>query len=123
MDIEGVIALFIPYALFAAITIIVSLHAYFRLRTSTEFQKTVRAAIEQGQQLSPELLARLGETPTGRQADLRRGFIAIAIGLGIAAFGLLVGEGNARQPMLAIGVLPFLVGVAYLGLWKFAPRE
>lgn len=120
---EGVIALLIPIALFAAITVIVVLYFFFSHRTRAEFQRTVRAAIEQGQQLSPELLARLGEWPTGRQADLRRGVIAIALGLGIAAFGLLVGEEDARQPMLAIGALPFLVGVAYLGLWKLTPRE
>jgi hypothetical protein len=50
---------------------------------------------------------------------MRRGVIAISLGVGFAAFGLLLGEEDAVRPFLAIGAFPFLIGVAYLGLWKF----
>jgi len=120
---EGVIALFIPIALFIAVTIVICIFFYFRYRNAAEIQRTARTAIEQGQELSPEFLSTLSEQARPGSSDLRRGVIAIAIGLGLAAFGLLVGEDDATQPLLAIGSLPLIIGVAYLGLWKFSPRE
>lgn len=120
---EGVVALFIPIALFIAVTIVVCIFFYFRYRNAAEIQRTARIAIEQGQQLSPEFLSNLSMAAQATSSDLRRGVIAIAIGLGLVAFGLLVGEEDARQPLLAIGSLPMIIGVAYLGLWKFTPRE
>ncbi len=56
------------------------------------------------------MLARIGEPPRPENADLRRGVIAIGLGLGLAAFG---------RPLIAIGSVPFLIGLAYLGLWRF----
>lgn len=116
---EGVVALFVPMVMFAAIAVILCTYYYFRHRTKQAVQETVRTAIKQGQQLTPEILERLGQSPQPENADLRRGVISISIGLGIAAFGVLVGEQDAIRPMLAIGSLPFLVGLAYLGLWRF----
>jgi len=122
MAIEGILALLVPYVLFTAIAVTVCVYFYFRNRTNTEIQKTVRAAIEQGQQLTPESLSRLVVTPRSADADLRRGVMAVAIGVGIGVFGILVGEDDARQPLLAIGALPLLIGLAYLGLWAFSSR-
>jgi hypothetical protein len=63
-------------------------------------------------------------TPSrGRNRDLRIGVTSIALGAGIASFGWLLGEGDAVRPFLAIGNVPFLVGIALVGLWKFAPRD
>lgn len=120
--IEGILALLVPYVLFISIAVTICVYFYFRNRTNTEIQKTVRAAIEQGQQLNPESLSHLVATPRSAEADLRRGVMAIAIGIGIGVFGILVGEADARQPLLAIGALPFLIGLAYLGLWAFSSR-
>ncbi len=122
-SVEGVIALLTPYAFFLSIVVIVCFYSYFRFRSGAEVHRTVRAAIEQGQPLSPEFLERLTDSSGKPVADLRRGVIAVALGLGIGVFGLLVGEEHARGPLLAIGSLPFLIGVAYIGLWKFAPRQ
>lgn len=54
----------------------------------------MRAAIEQGQQLSPEFLERLGETPRGSDADLRRGAVAL---------GGLVAVGPLTQSVVHLG--------------------
>jgi hypothetical protein len=48
---------------------------------------------------------------------------SIALGVAIASFGWLLGESDAVRPLLAIGNIPFLVGLALVRLWKFAPRE
>jgi hypothetical protein len=118
---EGVIALFIPIALFFAIAIVICVLVYYRYRSASEVQQTVRSAIEQGQELSAEFLEKLSKPDRSRNADLRRGIIAI--GIGLAAFGALIGDEDAQQSLLAIAVLPACIGLAYLGLWKFSPRE
>ena len=125
---EEVVAILIPIVMFIAIAVVMCVYYYMRHRTGEAVQKTVRTAIEQGQQLTPEILERLGQAPKRkpadlRMADLRRGVVLISVGLGIAAFGVLVGEDDAMRPLLAIGSLPFLVGVAYLGLWKFGKSD
>lgn len=125
---EEVFAVFIPIVMFIAIAVVLCVYVYMRHRTSEAVQKTVQTAIEQGQQLTPEILERLGQAPQRRvsddeKPDLRRGVILITVGLGIAAFGMLVGEDEAVRPLLAIGALPFLVGVAYLGLWRFSKPD
>lgn len=113
----------IPIVLFIAIAVVVCVYFYLRHRTSQSVQETVRTAIEQGQQLTPDILERLGQPPRrpkSENADLRRGTIFITIGLGIAAFVAWSGDfhGPATLP-LALGALPFLIGIAYLGLWRF----
>ena len=117
------IEVMIPIVMFIAIAVVLCLYFYWRHRTSQSVQETVRTAIEQGQQLTPEILERLGQTPRrakSENADLRRGVILISVGLGIAAFVAWSGElhGPAMLP-LAIGSLPTLIGIAYLGLWRF----
>lgn len=113
----------IPIVLFIAIAVVVCVYFYLRHRTSQSVQETVRTAIEQGQQLTPDILERLGQPPPrakSENADLRRGVILITIGLGIAAWVAWSGTFHSRAPLpLAFGSLPVLVGIAYLGLWIF----
>ena len=118
-----VVGVFVPIVLFIAIAVVLCVYYYLRHRTRQAVQETVRTAIEQGQQLTPEILEKLGQSPQPKKSDLRRGVILISVGLGIAAFGALVGEDDAMRPLLAIGSLPFLIGIAYLGLWKFGKSE
>jgi hypothetical protein len=105
MEIEWV-----PIVMFLSVAIVLGLRR--------EIQRTLRTAIEQGQELTPEVLDRLGESTAG-VADFRRGVLSMAVGVGVAAFGVFLGEEDALRPMLAISAFPFLVGLAYLGLWKF----
>lgn len=113
----------IPIVLFLTIGGVVSLIYYFRYRTRQAIQQTVRTALEQGQTLTPEVLEGLTDSLQSRNADLRRGVISITIGIAIFAFGNLVGEEDARAPLMAISAFPTLIGLAYLGLWFFLKRE
>ncbi len=113
------VEILVPLGMFSAITVVLALFFYFRHRTRAEVQQTIRTYTERGGELSPEVLARIGEPPRPENADLRRGVIAIGLGLGLAAFGLILDEGDAVRPLIAIGSVPFLIGLAYLGLWRF----
>ena len=117
------VEILVPIAFFIAVVAMVCTIAYLRFRRRQEVQNTIRAAIDRGQELTPEILERLGEPTHPKHRDLRRGVIAVGTGLGLAAFGLLVGEEEAVQPLIAISALPFLIGLAYIGLWFFTGRE
>lgn len=119
---EEIMGMMIPISFFVATVLVVWIVFVFRYRSRRDLQETYRAAIEKGQELSPELLERLGETKA-KNSDLRRGIILVGTGLGFAVFGLALGEQDAVRPMVAVGAFPFLVGLAYLGLWKFSPKD
>ncbi len=110
--------LWIPVVLFLSIAFVSGLVVYFKFRFRREFQETVRVAFDKGQDLSPELLEHLGGEPRTGNGDLRKGFIYIALGVGLGLFGFILGEDDAVRPLLAIGALPFLIGIAYLTLWR-----
>lgn len=115
----------IPIILFGSIAIVTAFWLYFRYRTKQSLQKTVRAAIEKGQDLSPELLASLGQPKVSGDADLRRGIISVAIGIAFAILALVVSveEPDAVRPMLGVAAFPGTIGVAYLALWLFAGKK
>ena len=113
----------IPIILFIATAVVMSLWIYFRYRSRNALQQTVRAAIEKGQDLSPELLDRLGQPRSSGHMDLRRGVIAVGIGVAFAIFAFVLDERDAVRPLLAIAAFPFMLGVAYLALWGFAGNK
>ena len=117
MDIEWV-----PIVMFISIAVILSFFGFYRYQIRKEVQLTVRSAIDRGQDLSPELLERLSESLRPKNVDLRRGIISVALALSFASAGLILGENDAVRPALAIAAFPFLVGIAYLSLWKVSGK-
>ena len=49
---------FIPIVMFIVVAIIFWLVSYFRFRSKSEMQQTIRLALEKGTELSPELIDR-----------------------------------------------------------------
>ena len=98
---------------------------YYRFRRRREVQETIRVAIEKGQELPTEFLETIS-SPKDRpkkDQDLRRGVVLIAVGLGIAAFGVLLGDDDSVRPLLSIGSIPFLIGLALTALWILRTRH
>ncbi len=97
---------------------------HYRHRTRAQVQETIRTALAQGSALTPELIQALGEPAAPKNSDLRRGVILLSFGLALFVCGIiaaLIGrdEGGAAFFMV-ISTFPFLVGAAYLLLWKFS---
>ena len=115
----------------------------FTTRRNEEIQKTVRALIESGQPISSEIIERLtadegkAQPANRRERDLRWGVILLALGIGIALFGILdnlfdPGFVNRQgvtidrrldnmMDIVAFASVFLLVGLARLALWKWAP--
>lgn len=109
----------VSVSLFVAIAAVLCLRYYLGYRAKQDVQATVRAALDRGVPITGELLDRIVATPAPKRSDLRRGVIWIALGAGLAVFGLVVDPGgDTWQPMLAIGSVPLLLGAAYLALWR-----
>jgi hypothetical protein len=108
----------VPIVLFLAIAVTYCVKYYFAYRGRQDAQKTVRVALERGDPMSPELLDRLVQSPVPKRTDVRRGVIGIFLGIGLGAFGFILGDEDAVRPMLAVGLVPLLLGLAYLLLWR-----
>ncbi|MFQ6007274.1 MAG: DUF6249 domain-containing protein [Woeseia sp.] len=114
----------IPIALFAAIALIFFIVLYFRHRSRAEMQQTIRLALERGNELTPEIISRLGSPEPGKNKDVRLGLIWLAVAGGLALSGFFAPDpsGYAFKGSLAGAAFPFAIGVAYLIMWRFAPR-
>ncbi len=112
----------IPLSVFISLTIVLSLFLLFRYRSRREMQQTIRSAIDKGQELSPEIVERLGSPPVSPDRDLRRGLIAVGAAAGIALFGVVLGEEDAVRPMLGISMLPLAIGIAFMLMYRFGAR-
>ena len=118
------VEIIVPVALFAALFGIVAIVMMFRHRTRKELQLTVRAAIQSGQELSPEVLAGLtAALQPAPEADLRRGLVGMALGVGFVAMAFGVGEPEATGPILGLSAFPFFVGLAYLAIWRMNSKK
>ena len=120
--------LWVPIAMFASLAIVISFFLWFRFRTRSEMQRTIRSAIEKGQELTPELVESLGKpAQPSKDKDLRYALIWLAIAIGFSAMGGAIGAAEAEEEvfliMSGVAAFPFLLGVAYLIMWKFTERS
>jgi len=112
----------IPIVLFLTIGAGFALAIYFRYRTRHDIQNTVRAAIEQGNPLSAEIVETLAASVASPHADLRKGVISLALGVAVYLMAIFIDEPDAVGPLTAVAMFPLLIGLAYLGLWFFIDR-
>jgi hypothetical protein len=106
--------------IFGAPVLIVAVILYFGFSKSRMTHRTIRMMVEKGQPVPPELLA--PPAPVQRQhSDMRRGVVLVMVGLGLMLFLGAVNdwEGGAW----ALGIIPFLIGVGYLLVWKLERKK
>ena len=121
-------------SVFGSITAIAFGPAYLKSKERREMQATVRAAIDKGQPLPPEVIEALSTEATknipSRSRDIRRGIIWLAVGIGMAAFSLINevswsgGDSNWDGPdfgggMLGLAAIPVTIGLAFIVLSFF----
>lgn len=115
----------IPVTMFLVLGTVFALFFWFRYRMRNDMQQTIRTAIEKGQELSPEIIDRLGSRKPHPDADLRKALIWVAAAAGVGAFGIAMGvyEDEVRNIMLGIAAFPFFIGLAHAVLWRFGSRD
>jgi hypothetical protein len=106
--------------IFGAPVLIVLTIGLIALAVSRSRQRTIRMMVEKGQPVPAELLA--PHTKAVRQrSDVRRGVIWTMIGLGAIIFFGAVNDWE--QGIWSIGLIPFLIGIGYLMVWKLEGKK
>ena len=115
----------IPITMFIGLTIVLCLFFWFRSKSRSDVQATIRAAMEKGQELTPEVIDRLGHPKPSKHKDLRWALVWIALSLGMAVFGTAIPDDDNEAQMVFIGMaaFPLFLGIAYLIMWRVAGRE
>ncbi|MBU4436400.1 MAG: hypothetical protein KKC14_18515 [Alphaproteobacteria bacterium] len=122
---EGIL---VPITLFIVIGAICIAPVWLKSRERTEMQSTLRAAIEKGQPVPPEVIEALTRNvkvaPTSL-SDLRAGVIWAAVGIGFGLFSYLADfeDHDFRFPGLGIAAIPLMIGLAYIVLSFFNPSK
>lgn len=119
------VEILVPLAFFAMIVGIVVGPAILKSRERREMQATLRAAIDKGQPLPPDVIDALSreniKPPATAARDLRLGVILVAVSIGIAIFGYAVGfaEWEAFYPIAGMAAIPGMIGLAFIVLSAF----
>ena len=122
MDVAGE---WIPIVMFISMAVIIGLFFMFRYRARRDLQDTLRTAIEKGQELTPEIIDRLGSPPAPSDRDLRRSVTSFAIAAGIAALAVGIGQSDdeAFSVLLSLAGFPLFVGIAFLLMHKYGAKR
>jgi Domain of unknown function (DUF6249) len=95
---------------------IVALAFYFRHRKNKLLHETIRAMVDKGVAIPPELFNTPAQAaPQRTRNDLRSGLVLIAVGAGLF---LMMPSSVGR-----IGAIPLLIGVAFLVTWKIDQKK
>lgn len=114
----------IPISMFLGLTIVFCVLFWFRYQARSEMQQTFRAALDKGQELTPEIIDRLGHPKASKDKDMRLGVIWLAIAVGLVAFGLgIPDEEDVARIFAGLAAFPFAIGVAYLILHKYTDHQ
>nr|WP_295105640.1 DUF6249 domain-containing protein [uncultured Caulobacter sp.] len=124
-DLIPLTAVAMPFLMVIAIVVI---PAYLKSRERKEMQATIRSAIDKGQALPQELIDAITKDvrrPATALRDLRSGVIWLAVGLGLAGLGTMIGfeERDALHPLLGIAMIPGMIGLALIVLSFFNPNK
>ena len=121
MDVE----VLIPLSMFVGMSVVISLFFMYRYRARRDLQDTLRAAIEKGQELTPEIIARLGTPPSAKDRDLRRSLVsfAIAAGLAVLAVGIGTTDDEAYPIMLSLSGFPLFIGAAFFLMHRYGAKK
>ncbi|PZR72293.1 MAG: hypothetical protein DLM73_13580 [Chthoniobacterales bacterium] len=105
--------------LFGAPVLVVAAIMFFSYLKSRSLHRTVRTMVEKGQEVPAALFA---PPPVVRaRSDMRRGVVLLMVGFGLMIFFGAVNDWE--NGAWALGVIPFLIGLGYLLVWKLEGRK
>jgi hypothetical protein len=105
----------VPLGFFLALVMIILIPFIINLRKTSLIHSTLKVMIDKGIQIPPELLA----PQATKKSDLRSGIILVCAGLAAGLALKLIVPGQ----VWAIGLIPFLIGIGYVVVWKLETYE
>ena len=109
---------FIPIVMFVVLGIITLGFFYFNSKNRQAIMDTVQKAIDQGGELTPELLSKLGAAVNPRARDMRRGIVFLALGVAGLLCSLFFSEPQVISGIRAGSMFPLMLGAGFLLVWR-----
>ena len=103
--------------------VLLGIYFWLRYKGRHDMQQTIRLALDKGQDLSPELIDRLGHPKASKNKDLRLGVIWLGIAVALGLCAVFVPEPDAVSGLLMASSFPLCIGTAYLVIWRFAGSD
>lgn len=112
---EGIL---VPISMFAMLAIVIPAYFFWNHRNRVSIMETVQKAIDQGKDLTPELLMSLGATMNPRMRDLRRGVVFLSLGIAGLLCSLFFDVPDVVNGIRAGSVFPLMLGLGFMVVWK-----
>jgi hypothetical protein len=112
------VAIIVPTVFFVSLLGAVGVTLYFRAMRERERHETLRRMVEKGMEIPSALLV----PPQRPASDLRRGLVLLAGGLGLLVM-LATAEDRDLRGIWGLGLIPMLIGLAYLATWRIRLKE
>ena len=112
---EGIL---VPIALFAMLAIVIPAYFYWNHKNRVSIMDTVQKAIDQGKDLTPDLLMSLGAAINPKMRDLRRGVVFLSLGIAGLLCSLFFNDAEVVNGIRAGSVFPLMLGVGFMVVWK-----
>jgi hypothetical protein len=113
----------IPIILFIVIGFIAAVYFYWNSRNRQSIMDTVQKAMDNGKELTPELLIHMGAAVSPRARDLRRGIVILAIGIATLLCSMFFDDPEIISGIRAGSMFPLFVGAGFLLVWKLNAKE
>ena len=112
---EGIL---VPISMFAMLAIVIPAYFYWNHKNRVSIMDTVQKAIDQGKDLTPELLMSLGAAINPKMRDLRRGVVFLSLGIAGLLCSLFFNDAEVVNGIRAGSVFPLMLGVGFMVVWK-----
>lgn len=113
----------IPIILFIVIGFNVTAYFYWNNRNRQSIMDTVQKAMDNGKELTPELLIQLGAAVNPRARDLRRGIVIFFLGIALLLCSLFFAEADVVSGLRAGSMFPLMIGAGFLLVWKLTSKQ
>lgn len=108
----------IPIVLFIVIGVSILGYFYWNNRNRQAIMDTVQKAMDNGKELTPELLIQMGAAVNPRARDLRRGIVIFSIGIATLLCSLFFSDADVVAGLRAGSMFPLMIGAGFLLVWK-----
>lgn len=117
------VAILVPLIVFASLVLVIATPFYFRHRNRRVIYEAIRTSVERTGAADPKLIDAITYDRVGPNGDLRRGILLLALAAAFALGHLISPASEFGLSMLVVALFPGLIGLAYVGLHFFVPRE
>jgi len=112
---EGIL---VPIVMFIMLGIVLVAYFFWNHKNRDSIMATVQKAIDNGKELTPELLSHLGAAVNPRMRDMRRGIVFLSLGIAGLMCSLFFDVPEVVNGIRAGSVFPLMLGVGFLLVWK-----